>query len=136
MEEEKSGRLREHPTQRFAAPQHQFDLRAEAAALRQELQAGEGGHRQKSLYKRGSTSVSLFLFGHMTRLPSHRAKGVVYVQVLSGHIRITAEGESHDLPGGGLLVLAPGVEHDLVAHEVSEVLLTVHLDAQAGAPPV
>ena len=127
MEVEKSDRLREHPDQRFAAPQHQFDLAAVAARLGQELEAGEAGHRQEMLYKNGPTSMSLFLFGHLSRLPPHRTKGVVIIQVLKGHLRVMAEGQSHDLRAGSVLILAKGIQHDVVAQQESEMLLTVSL---------
>ncbi len=132
MENQKSDRLREHPESRFAAPQHGFNLDEVAEKLRQELRAGESGHRQETLYKRGPLSVSLFLFGRLTRLAQHCAKGVVTIQVLKGHLQVTAEGQTHDIPGGHLLVLAPGVEHDVVALEESQMLLTVCLDTSAA----
>jgi quercetin dioxygenase-like cupin family protein len=135
MEDSKPERLRPHPEPRFAAPQHAFNLEETAAKLQQELHAGQSGHRQEVLYKRGPMSVSLFLFGHLTRLAPHRAKGVVTIQVLKGHLKVTAEGQAHDLHAGHLLVLAPGVEHDVVAREESQMLLTVHLDAAAANPP-
>lgn len=120
-------RLREPPESRFAGPQHRFDLGATASELKQEVAAGEAGHRQEMLYKRGPTSVSLFVFGHLTRLAPHRAKGVVTIHVLKGHLQVTAEGNSHDLHASNLLVLAPGVEHDVVALQESQMLLTVNL---------
>ena len=127
MDEQEPGRLRQHSEPRFAGPQHAFDLEEVAARLKQEVNAGEAGHRQQTLYKHGPTSVSLFLFEHLTRLAPHRAKGVVNILVLKGHLRVTAEGQVHDLRAGGLLVLAPGIEHDVVAREESQRLLTVHL---------
>ena len=132
MEDQKPGRLRQHPESRFAASRHSFDLDQVAARLQQELHAGEAGHRQQTLYKHGPTSVSLYLFGHLTRLASHRAKGVVTLHVLKGHLQVTAEGHAHDLHAGHLLVLAPGVEHDVVAPEESQMLLTVCLDVSAA----
>jgi quercetin dioxygenase-like cupin family protein len=129
MAHQKSERMRPHPAERFAAPQHQFDLDDVVATLRRELRSGEAGHRQQSLYKHGPTTISLFLFGHFTRLPPHRVDGVVSIHVLKGHLRVMAEGESHDLRSGHLLLLAPGIEHDVVAHEESEVLLTVNLES-------
>jgi quercetin dioxygenase-like cupin family protein len=125
-------RLREPPAPRFSAPQHQFDLATEVQQLRRESQAGEEGHRQKALYKHGSTTVALFLLGRLTHLPTHRAKGVVIIQVIRGHLQINAETEAHDLRGGQLLVLAPGVTHDVVAYEESEMLLTVNLQTQSA----
>ena len=76
MEDQKHERLRQHPEPRFAGSQHSFNLEEVAAKLKREIRAGEAGHRQETLYKRGPTSVSLFLFGHLTRLPAHRVKGV------------------------------------------------------------
>jgi quercetin dioxygenase-like cupin family protein len=129
MEHEPTPRLRQSPAERFAGPQHLIELASVAARLREEIQSGGHGHRQESLYKRGKTSVSLFLFEPQARLASHRAKGTVVIQVLTGRFVITAEGQANNVGPGGLLVLASGVEHDLVAHEASEMLLTVHLDA-------
>jgi quercetin dioxygenase-like cupin family protein len=133
MNEPQTDRLRQHPEPRFAASQHQFDLEQVASRLQQEPEAGESGRRQETLYKRGPITVSLFVFGHLTRLAPHRTKGVVTIQVLKGRLEVTAEGESHDLRGGSLLILAPGVQHDVVAREESRMLLTVNLDAAAGA---
>ncbi len=128
MSDQDSERLRTHPDQRFASPQHRFDLNAVAAKLRQESQAGEAGHRQQTIYKHGPTTVSLFLFGHLTRLPPHRANGVVTIHVLKGHLQVTAEGQVHDLYSNNLLALASGVQHDVVAPQETEMLLTVQLD--------
>ena len=58
MESQRPERLRQHPEQRFAGSRHQFDLPAEAQKLAGEIAAGQGGHRQQSLYKHGPTSVS------------------------------------------------------------------------------
>lgn len=127
-----SERLRQHPSERFAASQHQYDLHEVATRLGGEFEAGQAGHRQETLYKHGATTVALFLFGHLTRLPPHRTKGVVVIQVLEGHIQVTAEGQVHDLHAGHLLVLAPGVEHDVLARVESRMLLTVHLHAGAA----
>lgn len=132
-------RLREAPASRFGAPQHVFDLEAVAATLAREVNAGEAGRRQETLYKHGTTTIALFCFGHLTRLAPHRAKGTVVIHVLRGRLRVTAEAQEHDLGAGHLLVLASGVEHGVVAYEESVMLLTVHLDpvaAGVAAPPV
>lgn len=136
MEDQKRGRLRPHPEPRFAAPQHSFNLDEVTAKLKQEIRAGEAGHRQETLYKHGPTTVALFLFGHLTRLPPHRTKGVVTIHLLEGHLQVTAEAQVHDLHAGHLVVLAPGVEHGVVALEESRMLLTVHLDMSAANPLV
>ncbi len=134
MTEQSHERLREHPSSRFAAPQHRFDLETVAGVLAHEAQAGESGHRQETLYKHGGTTVALFLFGHLSHLRPHRTKGTVVIHVLKGHLRVTAEDQTHDLRAGQLLVLASGIEHGIVAPEESRMLLTVHLDPLAANP--
>jgi quercetin dioxygenase-like cupin family protein len=128
---ESSERLREHPERRFAELQHPFDLDAEMERLKQESPAGEEGHRQRTLYKHGSTTVAIFAFDRLTRLPPHRTNGVVIIQVLKGHLQVTSAAEAHDLHAGQLLTLAPQVEHQVVAYEESEMLLTVNLEVAA-----
>jgi quercetin dioxygenase-like cupin family protein len=134
MEENEPQRLRQHPEERFAGPQHRYDLMAAANHLRAEIGgSGVAGHRQESLYKHGPTSVSLFLFGPQTRLAPHRTKGTVVIHVLKGNMIISAEGQSHDLRSGNVLVLAAGVQHEVVSQEESEMLLTVHLDPKPAS---
>jgi quercetin dioxygenase-like cupin family protein len=79
-------------------------------------------------------SVSLFLFGHLARLAPHRAKGVVTIQVLKGHLQVTVDDHAHDLHPSHLLVLAPSIMHNVVALEESQMLLTVCLDAGETEP--
>lgn len=131
-----SERLRQHPGDRFSGPQHRYNLDEVAETLKEEFEAGQSGHRQETLYKHGPTTIALFLFGHLTRLPPHRAEGVVTIHVLEGHLQVAAEGQVHDLHARQLLVLAPGVEHGVVAMAESRMLLTVHLDACAANPSV
>jgi len=120
-------RLRPHPEERFAAQQIEIDLNATAAHLRAEPQSGERGHRQQTLYRHGGLTVALFLFQRFTHLPPHRASGVVNMHVLRGLLKITADKQVHELRGGQMLVLAPGIEHAVAAEEESEMLLTVRL---------
>jgi quercetin dioxygenase-like cupin family protein len=121
-------RLREHPAPRFATAQHSFDLAGEIALLRKEFPAGEQGHRQRTLYKHGRTTLALFLFERLTHLPTHRANGVVIIQALHGHLQLTANGQAHQLRADQILALAPQVEHQVIAYEESGMLLTVVLE--------
>jgi quercetin dioxygenase-like cupin family protein len=120
-------RLRQHPEGRFALPQVEIDLNATAARLRSEPRAGEAGHRQETLYKDGGLTVALFVFQRFTGLPEHRAAGTVNMHVLRGRIKITAEGQVHELGAGQMLIVAPGLKHAVAAQEESEMLVTVRL---------
>lgn len=131
-----TNRLREHPDERFAPPQHTFDLLGVARALAAEPATGGRGHRQKTLYRHGRLTVALFAFDPGAALPPHKAAGAVTINVLSGQLRVRTPGGEHDLPAGNLLVLAPGVEHDVSAAgegTPSVMLLQVHLDEPTAA---
>jgi quercetin dioxygenase-like cupin family protein len=131
-----AGRNREHPEARFAPPKHEVDLRALARELGEE-RASRGGHRQRALYRHGRLTVALFTFEAGAGLPDHVAAGVVTIHVLDGQLRVKAGGgggDDHHLTAGKLLVLAPGVRHDVLAEEPSTMLLQVYLeDATATA---
>ncbi len=120
-------RLRPHPEVRFATRQLAIDLNAVAARLRGEVQTGEGGHRQETIYKDGSLTMALFVFERFTGLAEHRADGTVAMQVLKGRVKVTAEEQVHELSAGQMLVIAPGLRHALAAEEESEMLVTVRL---------
>ncbi|HEX5245442.1 MAG TPA: AraC family ligand binding domain-containing protein, partial [Tepidisphaeraceae bacterium] len=125
MSEDK--RLRVHPEQRFDHPELQFDLNEVAAKLQAEP-LGNRPHRQETIYHHGPLTVALFLFEVGSSMAEHEAKGTVTVQVLKGRLKMSADGQAHELPAGSLLVLAPGVRHDVQAVEASQMLLTVCLD--------
>lgn len=121
-------RLREHPEQRFAAPVAAFALAEAAGRLRAERGGGQHGHRQQVLYRHGPTTVAIFDFDQGARLADHAAGGTVIIQVLEGEIDVRAEGQTHRLPAGHLLAMAPGVRHDVQALRPSAMLLTVSLE--------
>ena len=120
-------RLRRVPAERFAGPEHLFDLTAIAAQLRAEPHPATDGHRQMTIAHHGPVALVLFDFEAAGRLVDHVADGLVTIQALAGHIQVrTSEGD-HELGAGSLLVLSPGVVHDLHASVPSQVLLTVHM---------
>ncbi len=129
MNEQESKTERVRPQDRFAGPLHRYDLDVAAVHLRGEVHPGVAGHRQETLYKRGPTTVALFVFKAQARLAPHRTKGTVVILVMKGRISVAAEGQTNDLGPGELLVLAASIQHELLAHVESEMLLTVHLDA-------
>ena len=128
MSSQNPDRLRPAPAERFSAPQQVFDLRQAAAELAAEASVTTQGHRQKTLYRHGRVTIALFLFEAGSSMPTHTAAGAVTVNVLEGHLSVTAAEQQHDLPAGRLLVMASGVPHNVVARERSVMLLQVHLD--------
>ena len=124
-------RTRTHPQERFAPLAQVFDFDAVADEMAREPSATTKRHRQKTLYRHGNTSLALFLFEAGAELREHRANGTVFIQVLDGRIIVQAQGTRHELTTGQVLVMSPGVPHDLHAEEAARMLLTVCLE-----PPV
>jgi len=118
---------RRPPQERFAGEQHLFDLAAEAEALAREPEGERHGHRQITLFHRDTTAVVLFDFEAGGYLLDHVADGHVMIQVLGGDLEVKTPDEEHAMPAGSLLVLMPGVRHDVRARVASRMLLTVHM---------
>jgi quercetin dioxygenase-like cupin family protein len=133
--ESQTGRLRQHPQERFAVPQLPVDLEKVISKLRSEPQAGERGHRQETLYRRDGYTVALFAFDRFTGLPAHKANGIVNIHILRGRMKITAADQVHELRAGQMLILAPAIEHSVAAEEEGEILVTVHLTPGPADPP-
>ncbi len=104
-------------------PAHVFELNAEA----EELLAGvaDGGHKQRTLYRCGKTTVAMFALGTGGGLPRHAVDGVVTVQVLRGRVSMDTPGRVLEFAVGGLLRMEPGLEHNVSAVEVSVILVHI-----------
>lgn len=133
MSQQSSGsdRSRTHPDERFAPPAQVFDLEAAARELASASNTNVHGHRQKTLYRHGNTTLALFRFDAGARMREHRAAGTVFIQVLEGRLSVQAENQRHELSAGRVLVLSPNIPHDVYAEEASQMLLTVSLEGQS-----
>ncbi len=118
---------RRPPAERFVGDEHRFDLHHVAAELRREGRAARDGHRQITLFHETGLTIVLFDFEVGGRLSDHAAAGNVTIQAVTGLLEITTPDSCRELPAGSILVLAPGVHHDVRALEASQMLLTVHL---------
>jgi quercetin dioxygenase-like cupin family protein len=123
------------PRERFEGGEHLFDLAVESQRLRDEAGEARGGHRQITLFQGGGVSIVLFHFEAGGQLKDHAADGYVTVLVLSGEIRMATGEEPHRMSSGSLLVLRPGIMHDVEAVTTSSVLLTVRLDPSEDHRP-
>ncbi|MFP4598418.1 MAG: cupin domain-containing protein [Persicimonas sp.] len=123
-------RLRPHPALRFAEPERKLDLADCFEDLLDEPHDATEGHRQITIARHGSQTLTLFHFTEGSRLPEHKVDGAVTIHVLDGELEVETDEEVHRLGEGQLLMLAPGIEHDVRAQEESRMLLTVHLMRQ------
>lgn len=129
---EQQERLRRAPVERFAGTEHVYDFAEIAAQLRAEPHPATDGHRQMTIAHHGPVALVLFDFEAGGHLEDHMADGLVTIQTVTGHIQVKTSKGDQELGAGTLLVLSPGVAHDLRASVQSQVLLTVHMQPDAG----
>lgn len=107
------------------APILNFDLYAEADALRREAPWHQGGHCARTLIKHPDLRIVLIVMRAGARLHEHKTDNRISVQTLTGHVQLNLPNGVIDLRAGHLLVLDKGVAHDVVAQEDSTVLLSM-----------
>jgi quercetin dioxygenase-like cupin family protein len=78
-----------------------------------------------TIYRKADVTLVLFDFQAGARLRDHRADAQVTILAVAGLLEVSTPAQRHRLPEGSLLVLDPGVQHDVFAPEKSLMLLTV-----------
>lgn len=79
----------------------------------------------KVVHRGDGLNVTVFAFDAGEELTEHQAGRTAVVQVLSGRLRFTVDGEPLDLAPGSWLHMAAGTPHALVATEPTVMLLTL-----------
>ena len=79
----------------------------------------------KVVHRGGGMNVTVFGFDSGEELTEHQAGRAAVVQVLSGRLRFTVDGEQLELSPGSWLQMAPGTPHSLIASEPTVMLLTL-----------
>jgi quercetin dioxygenase-like cupin family protein len=118
-------RGRRPPRERFAGAEHVFDMHEIALGLREERAPARDGHRQITIFHKTPVTLVLFDFEAGGRLTDHQADAQVTILALIGLLEVSTPAQTHRVPEGSLLVLDPGVRHDVFAPEKSQMLLTV-----------
>ncbi|HUE75734.1 MAG TPA: cupin domain-containing protein [Chloroflexota bacterium] len=115
----------QRPPQRVSGPVSAFDLNEEITQLRNEDAWRQGNRNAKTLTKEQNLRVVLTVLRKDEQIKEHQTAGPVAIQAISGQIRLLLPDQTVDLPAGHLLVLGPGVAHDVEAVEDSAFLLTI-----------
>ncbi len=79
----------------------------------------------KVVHRHDGLDVTMFAFDAGEELTEHQATRAAVVQVLSGRLAFTVDGQKLDLAPGSWLHMAPGAPHSLVATEPTVMLLTL-----------
>jgi quercetin dioxygenase-like cupin family protein len=103
-----------------------FDLETEVRSLKQEPSWMRGDRNARTLVEEPAFRVTLTALKAGTHLREHRTDGWVSLQTTHGHLRVHLAEQEVDLPAGHVVVLEPGVPHDVEAVDVeSAFLLTI-----------
>ncbi len=114
-------------THRVSGPALSFALRKETAALEETAAYRRSGRTAKTLVREEGLGVEVVALRKGTSMARHRARAHVTIHVLRGALRITTAEGPTDLGPGGLLVLAPNLEHTVTARRDACFLLTLSL---------
>jgi quercetin dioxygenase-like cupin family protein len=79
----------------------------------------------KVVHRGDGINVTVFGFDAGEEVTEHQAARAAVVQVLSGRLRLSVDGEELELPPGSWLHMTPGTPHSLVATEPTVMLLTL-----------
>jgi quercetin dioxygenase-like cupin family protein len=115
----------ERAPQQLDSPLATIDLAVESAQLRNERGWREGDRNANTLVKTPDFRVVLTALRSGARLQEHQAAGWVSVQTVTGRLRLRVGNQQVELPQGHLVVLEPGLAHDVEALEDSVFLLTL-----------
>ena len=101
-----------------------LDLDQQAEAILKEA-SGQSSHAARTLIKDGPMRVTMVAFRDGGALRQHKAPGPVSIQVLRGEVEVGVGSGAAQLSTGHCLVLGANIEHSLVAHTESIILLTI-----------
>ena len=101
-----------------------FDLTLEMAESERQ-KSWPSGIYAKTLYKKQDFRAVLISMEAGARMKEHHVDGTSSVQMLRGHVRYSAKGQTYDLEAMSLLTVGASVNHDIEAIEPSVFLLTI-----------
>ena len=90
-----------------------------------EVAIQSGAVVSKVVHRGDAMNVTVFGFDSGEGLTEHQAGRAAVVQVLSGRLRFTVDGEELELGAGSRLQMAAGTPHSLIASEPTVMLLTL-----------
>jgi quercetin dioxygenase-like cupin family protein len=110
-----------------------FHLADELTGLRHDLEHTSGGRAAKTLAKSEGLRVTLVLIKKDMALNPEAVAGGASIAVISGKLRVQAEGRAWEVGAGELIVLSDNLREPVKALEETAFLLTVAWPPGAGA---
>ena len=108
-----------------AAEGARFDLEVIAQELRESDTYSREGQTARTLTRSADLRTVLVVIRAGNSISEHRTDVSTTVHTLAGHLTLQLPDRTVDLPVGCLLVLGPGLAHDVTAETDSAFLLTL-----------
>jgi quercetin dioxygenase-like cupin family protein len=102
-----------------------IDILDIAREVRGEANYARDGHGARTLIREANLRIVLIEMKAESVMKEHRVPEAASIYLLAGHVRLRLPDAVADLPSGGLLVLEPGLQHNVEALEDSTLLLTL-----------
>jgi quercetin dioxygenase-like cupin family protein len=109
------------------APMVTLDLNSLQAQIKTEESYKSGDRNAITVFKSDDMRIVLLALHEGAEMKTHKAPGMISVQVLEGNITFTTEAETTDRVAGQMLVLHTGISHSVIANTASVFLLTLSL---------
>jgi quercetin dioxygenase-like cupin family protein len=111
-----------------------YDLRAEAALLREDDSYRRSGRLGRTLAKQGRFRQTLTVLSAGTPAETAHSDSAMSLHVLEGALRVRVADGERELRQGEMMFTGPGDAHDIRAAEDAVVLITVSAQADDFRP--
>ena len=111
-----------------------YDLRAEAARLRDDESYRRSGRLGRTLAKQGRFRQTLTVLSAGTQAETHHSDSPMSLHVLEGALRVRLNDGERELHPGEMIFTGPGDAHDIRASEDAAVLITVSAQSDDFRP--
>ena len=108
------------------APLVTIDLPSFARQIRKEQSWKDSDRNAITVFKTDGMRIVLIALHKDAEMKTHRADGIINIQILEGSILFTTEKQSVELAQGEMLALHENIPHGVLAKEESIFLLTLN----------
>lgn len=112
-------------TRALAGEKLTFDLRGQAATLRQDDSYLRSGRAGRTLVKAGPMRLTLTVLARGVEVGTHHAESPMTIHVLEGSLRYRVGDDEFELGRGEVLFFGPGHAQDIKALDDTALLLTI-----------
>lgn len=124
--------LRPEGEREVDAPMLSMDLSLLKAQIKEEESYKNGDRNAITIFKSEGMRIVLIALHEGAEMKTHKAPGIISVQVLEGQINFKTEQEATDRIAGQMLALHAGIPHSVIAITESVFLLTLSLKTEVN----